>query len=125
MQFPLALFPLLAAFAAAAPAASTLEERAATTCGSTSYSAAQVSAASQQACSYYKDGKKAGSYPHTYNNYEGFNFRVAGPYQEFPIKSSGVYTGGEYYLLFFRARALVWRIAELTCALILRREPRC
>lgn len=105
MQFLLALFPLLAAFAAAAPA-STLEERAATTCGSTFYSAAQVNEASQQACSYYKDGKRAGSYPHTYNNYEGFNFRVAGPYQEFPIKSSGLYTGGEYHLLLFRATAI-------------------
>jgi hypothetical protein len=31
---------------------------------------------------------------HQYNNYEGFNFPVSGPYQEFPIKSSGVYTGG-------------------------------
>ncbi|KAK8120698.1 Guanyl-specific ribonuclease F1 [Apiospora kogelbergensis] len=93
MQFPLlALFPLLAAFAAAAPAA--LEERAATTCGGRSYSAAQVSAASQQACDYYQSGKKANNYPHTYNNYEGFNFRVAGPYQEFPIKTSGLYTGG-------------------------------
>ncbi|KAK7992825.1 guanyl-specific ribonuclease F1 [Apiospora saccharicola] len=94
MQFFPVLFPFLAAFAAAAPAASTLEERAATTCGSTSYSAAQVNEAAQQACSYYQDGKKAGSYPHTYNNYEGFNFRVAGPYQEFPMKKSGVYTGG-------------------------------
>jgi len=99
MQFPLlALFPLLAAFAAAAPAA--LEERAATTCGGRSYSAAQVSAASQQACEYYQSGKKANNYPHTYNNYEGFNFRVAGPYQEFPIKTSGLYTGGEFLLLF-------------------------
>ncbi|KAK7975619.1 poly(ADP-ribose) polymerase and DNA-Ligase zn-finger domain-containing protein, partial [Apiospora arundinis] len=32
--------------------------------------------------------------PHTYNNYEGFNFRVDGPYQEFPIKTNGLYTGG-------------------------------
>ncbi|KAK8044647.1 hypothetical protein PG993_004671 [Apiospora rasikravindrae] len=94
MQFLLALVPLLAAFVTAAPAAAVLEDRAATTCGSTSYSAAQVNAASQQACDYYKNGQQANKYPHTYNNYEGFNFRVAGPYQEFPIKSSGVYTGG-------------------------------
>ncbi|KAK7943682.1 Guanyl-specific ribonuclease F1 [Apiospora aurea] len=94
MQFILALVPLLAAFVTAAPAAAVLEDRAATTCGKTSYSAAQVNAASQQACTYYKNNQQANSYPHTYNNYEGFNFRVAGPYQEFPIKSSGVYTGG-------------------------------
>ncbi|KAK8069088.1 Ribonuclease f1 [Apiospora phragmitis] len=93
MQFLLTLFPLLAAFVAAAPGAAILEDRAATTCGSTSYSAAQVNAASQQACTYYKNNQQANSYPHTYNNYEGFNFRVAGPYQEFPIKSSGLYTG--------------------------------
>jgi ribonuclease T1 len=35
------------------------------------------------------------SYPHTYNDYEGFDFPVDGPYQEFPILSSfEVYTGG-------------------------------
>ncbi|KAH6987006.1 guanyl-specific ribonuclease F1 [Ilyonectria destructans] len=68
----------------------------ATKCGSTSYTAAQVRAAANAACSYYQDGDTAGTstYPHTYNNYEGFTFAVKGPYQEFPIKSSGVYTGG-------------------------------
>lgn len=78
----------------------TLEERAAATCGSVSYTAAQVNAASQKACSYYNAGTKAGSstYPHTYNNYEGFSFGgVAGPYQEFPILASGaLYTGGKH-----------------------------
>ncbi len=29
------------------------------------------------------------------SNYEGFDFIVSGPYQEFPIKSSGVYSGGK------------------------------
>ncbi|KAH6719910.1 Ribonuclease/ribotoxin [Leptodontidium sp. 2 PMI_412] len=73
-----------------------LEERAAATCGTTSYTAAAVNAASQKACSYYKAGSAPGGYPHTYNNYEGFKFGgVAGPYQEFPILSSGaLYTGG-------------------------------
>lgn len=44
----------------------------ATTCGSTSYTAAQVRAAANAACSYYQAGDTAGSstYPHTYNNYE-------------------------------------------------------
>jgi hypothetical protein len=31
---------------------------------------------------------------HQYNNYEGFNFPVSGPYEEFPILENGVYTGG-------------------------------
>lgn len=79
----------------------TLEVRAATTCGSTSYTAAQVSAAAAAACNYVKSGTTAGSstYPHQYNNYEGFNFAVAGPWQEFPILKSGVYTGGENLLI--------------------------
>jgi hypothetical protein len=89
-------FVLLLSTSAAAPV---LEERAATTCGSNSYTAAQVNAASVKACSYYNAGTTAGSstYPHTYNNYEGFTFAVSGPYQEFPILASGaLYTGGEY-----------------------------
>jgi len=61
------------------------------------YSAAAVNAASQKACSYYKAGSAPGGYPHTYNNYEGFNFGgLAGPYQEFPILASGaLYSGGK------------------------------
>lgn len=88
---------LTVALVAVVTALPTLEERAATTCGSTSYTASQVSAAAAAACQYYKAGTTAGSstYPHKYNNYEGFNFAVAGPWQEFPILSSGVYTGGE------------------------------
>lgn len=77
-------------------AAFPLEERAATTCGSTSYTANAVNAAAQKACTYYNAGSTAGGYPHTYNNYEGFTFKVAGPYQEFPLLASGsVYTGGK------------------------------
>lgn len=30
-----------------------------------------------------------------YNNYEGFDFLVSGPYQEFPLRTSGAYTGGK------------------------------
>jgi len=71
------------------------EPRDATTCGSNVYTAAQVSAASQKAYSYYQSGSAPGSYPHTYHNYEGFTFPVAGPYQEFPILASHeLYTGG-------------------------------
>ncbi|KAI1263562.1 Ribonuclease/ribotoxin [Xylariaceae sp. FL1019] len=97
MQFTtsiLALAALIApAFAApAAPAA--LEARAATTCGSTSYTATQVNQAAQKACAYYTAGTTANDYPHVYNNYEGFSFKVSGTYLEFPMLTSGVYTGG-------------------------------
>ncbi|CAG8954381.1 hypothetical protein HYFRA_00006007 [Hymenoscyphus fraxineus] len=73
------------------------QERAATTCGSTAYTAAQVNSAAQQAYSYYSRGQTVGSndYPHTFNNREGFDFAVGGPYQEFPmLASKQVYTGG-------------------------------
>ncbi|KAI5917220.1 Ribonuclease/ribotoxin [Camillea tinctor] len=95
---------LVAIFATVSPAAAApvIEERAATTCGSTYYSATQVNQAAQKACSYYQAGTTANSYPHTYNNYEGFSFSVSGPYLEFPILASGsVYTGGEFSFLFF------------------------
>ncbi|EDU48451.1 guanyl-specific ribonuclease Pb1 [Pyrenophora tritici-repentis] len=66
------------------------------TCGTVCYTSAQVSAAVKAGYGYYNNGDEAGSstYPHTYNNYEGFNFPVSGPYQEFPLKKSGTYTGG-------------------------------
>ncbi|KAI1176108.1 Ribonuclease/ribotoxin [Nemania sp. FL0916] len=88
------VFASLLALAALALAAPLVEERAATTCGSTSYSATQVNQAAQRACSDYQSGSAPGGYPHTYNNYEGFSFDVAGPYLEFPMLTSGVYTGG-------------------------------
>ncbi|KAH7161893.1 guanyl-specific ribonuclease F1 [Dactylonectria macrodidyma] len=63
--------------------------------GSNYYTAAQVNAASVRACNHYNAGTTVGGYPHTYNNYEAFTFAVSGPYQEFPILSSGsLYTGG-------------------------------
>jgi len=66
-------------------------------CGSTCYTSSQVSAARNAGYNYYREGDTAGSsnYPHTYNNYEGFDFLVQGPYQEFPLRTSGTYTGGE------------------------------
>jgi uncharacterized membrane protein len=89
-----ALFALVLSVVSAAPV---LEERqSATTCGSTYYSASKVSSAASAAYSNYRSGNTPGGYPHTYNNYEGFDFPVSGPYQEFPIKTSGIYTGGEY-----------------------------
>ena len=65
-------------------------------CGSTCYTSAQVTAARNSGYNYYRQGSQAGSstYPHTYNNYEGFDFLVSGPYQEFPLRTSGAYTGG-------------------------------
>nr|P16412.2 RecName: Full=Extracellular guanyl-specific ribonuclease Fl2; Short=RNase Fl2 [Fusarium lateritium] len=68
----------------------------ATTCSSKPYSAQQVRAAANAACQYYQSNDTAGSttYPHTYHNYEGFDFAVNGPYQEYPIRTSGVYSGG-------------------------------
>ncbi|KAI1476987.1 Ribonuclease/ribotoxin [Daldinia eschscholtzii] len=99
MQFAdgLVFLPLAALIAsiAAAPIVEDRAEQAATTCGSTHYTATQVNQAAQKACSYYSSGSAPGGYPHTYNNYEGFSFSVSGPYLEFPLLSSGsVYTGG-------------------------------
>ncbi|OAQ99906.1 hypothetical protein LLEC1_03227 [Akanthomyces lecanii] len=93
MQFT-ALFLSLVAVASAAP--TELLSRDATTCGTVYYSASQVDSASQAACQYVQNGGTAGgsTYPHKYNNYEGFDFPVNGPYYEFPIKSGGAYTGG-------------------------------
>ncbi|KAI1407865.1 ribonuclease-domain-containing protein [Hypoxylon sp. FL1857] len=85
----------LLASVAAAPLIEGRVEQAATTCGSTYYSATAVNQAAQKACTYYNSGSAPGGYPHTYNNYEGFSFDVSGPYLEFPLLSSGsVYTGG-------------------------------
>lgn len=96
MQFSVVAFLSALALVSAAPAE--LERRAAATCGSTSYSAGAVDAASSASCQHVRNGDKAGSstYPHKYNNYEGFNFKgLSGPFYEFPILSSGkVYTGG-------------------------------
>jgi hypothetical protein len=66
-------------------------------CGSTCYTSSQVSAARSAGYNYYRQNDQAGSstYPHTYNNYEGFDFLVKGPYQEFPLRTSGAYTGGK------------------------------
>lgn len=61
------------------------------------YSSSQVAQAVNQGCDYYQSGQQVGSndYPHRYNNYEGFDFRASGPWQEFPLLRSGPYTGGE------------------------------
>jgi hypothetical protein len=95
MHFSVASLLSLVALVSAAPA--DLQVRAATNCGGVAYTAARVQAAANAACNYVQNGGTAGSstYPHRYNNYEGFDFPVSGPYNEFPILKSGkVYTGG-------------------------------
>lgn len=97
MRFSFLTTLTLAASAIAAPV--TLSTRqSSTTCGNNYYSSGQVSGALNQGYNYYENGETAGSdsYPHTYNNYEGFDFPVSGPYQEFPIEESGVYSGGKF-----------------------------
>ncbi|KAK8930055.1 Guanyl-specific ribonuclease F1 [Metarhizium anisopliae] len=95
MHFSIVSLLSLVALVSAAPA--NLQARDATNCGGVQYTAGAVQAAADAACDYVQSGSHAGSstYPHRYNNYEGFNFPVAGPYNEFPILKSGkIYTGG-------------------------------
>lgn len=64
-------------------------------CGSNTYSASEVSAAQDAGYKLYQEGSDDDSYPHQYNDYEGFKFPVSGNWYEFPILSSGkVYDGG-------------------------------
>ena len=71
------------------------------TCGSVCYTQAQVTGSRNAGYNYYKQGGQAGgsTYPHTYNNYEGFRFLVSGPYQEFPLKTGAAYSGGTIHVL--------------------------
>jgi len=67
------------------------------TCGSTCYTATDISAAQAKGYELYQEDETEGSddYPHQYKDYEGFDFPVDGPWYEFPILSSGeVYSGG-------------------------------
>ncbi|KAI3480823.1 hypothetical protein L1887_57090 [Cichorium endivia] len=93
MKFSLALLALVPAVALAAP----LEPRqggVSVNCGGVSYTSTQVNRAINNGLS----GKYSSSgYPHTYNNYEGFDFSdyCDGPYKEYPLKTSSTgYTGG-------------------------------
>ncbi|KAL2261656.1 hypothetical protein VTK26DRAFT_3671 [Humicola hyalothermophila] len=99
---PALLLALCAAFAAADPALRpVLGKRQGTaslgnvTCGRNSYSKQQVDAAVAEGCRLHKAGEQIGSskYPHRFNNREGLELATDGPYQEFPILPSGVYTG--------------------------------
>ena len=62
----------------------------------TIYSQQNIDDAATAALSYYASGQTVGrdSYPHQYKDYEGFSFTCSAPYLEFPIETSGVYSGG-------------------------------
>lgn len=103
MQLPaLALALFAAATVTATSLAPVLERRQGTTglthvtCGGVSYSKAAIDDAVAEGCQLYADYETVGSskYPHKFNNREGLEFAVAGPYQEFPVLSNGrVYSG--------------------------------
>lgn len=68
------------------------------TCGRNDYTYAEIEEAAEAACEHVQDRTTVGrnSYPHRYNNFEGFEFDgVDGPYYNFPLMDNGnVYTGG-------------------------------
>ncbi|EXJ87745.1 ribonuclease T1 [Capronia coronata CBS 617.96] len=67
------------------------------TCGTVCYYQSTIDKAVAEGYSLYQSGQTEGSdeYPHKYNDYEGFDFPVAGPYYEFPILHTfKAYDGG-------------------------------
>jgi hypothetical protein len=101
MFLSISLVPLYAFLALSAPLL--VERQSATTCGSDRYTSAQINAAANAACNYVTAGSTAGgsTYPHVYHNYEGFDFGgKQGPFYEFPILESGVYTGRKFRIHF-------------------------
>lgn len=62
----------------------------------TEYSQTDIDNAATAALNYYAEGETVGSdsYPHQYNDYEGFTFSCSAPYLEFPIESGSTYSGG-------------------------------
>ncbi|PSK53958.1 hypothetical protein B9Z65_7764 [Elsinoe australis] len=65
-----------------------------TTCGKKYYDRNDIQLALNAGCKHYNAGTTVSGYPHKYNNYEGFEFDVAGPWQEFPILDNKAFTGG-------------------------------
>ena len=65
-------------------------------CIGTVYSQQNIDDAATAALNYYAEGQTVGSdsYPHVYHDYEGFSFSCSAPYLEFPILTSGTYSGG-------------------------------
>lgn len=67
------------------------------TCGSTCYWQEDIDAAVQKGFSLHQSGDTLGDndYPHEFDDREGFDISVSGPWYEFPILSSyEVYSGG-------------------------------
>ncbi|KAL2268260.1 hypothetical protein VTJ83DRAFT_3106 [Remersonia thermophila] len=66
------------------------------TCGRNTYSRDDVDAAVAEGCRLHAAGRQVGrqNYPHAFRNFEGIQFAAAGPYQEFPILSSGALFAG-------------------------------
>lgn len=97
----------LAALAAANPVAVDKRQSGSASCGGNTYSASQLRSAMNEGCSLHQDGETIGNnnYPHTFNNREGLPFETSGPFQEFPIVSGGVYTGGRSFCVF-----IMWRM---------------
>lgn len=100
----LTLIPFLALLTLAAP----IEKRApSVSCGGRSFTSSQVNKAVQNSNS---DAAPSSSYPHQYNNYEGFDFSdycSDSRYEEFPLTSGGVSTGwtvNEFYSPLTRPR---------------------
>ncbi|PTB70304.1 ribonuclease-domain-containing protein [Trichoderma citrinoviride] len=92
-----AVVGFVASASAAAIDSTLVDKRAACvyTCGSVCYWQSDIDAALSKGYSLYKSGDDEDSYPHQYNDYEGFKFPTASPWYEFPILSSfDVYTGG-------------------------------
>ncbi|PWY93894.1 Ribonuclease/ribotoxin [Aspergillus sclerotioniger CBS 115572] len=86
------LTPLLAHLTLASP------NTCAYTCGTSCYTVSAISAAQSEGWKLWEEWRTVGKdkYPHTYHDYEGFDFPVEGPYLEFPILRNGeVFTGGE------------------------------
>ncbi|KAM7206058.1 guanyl-specific ribonuclease F1 [Naviculisporaceae sp. PSN 640] len=91
---------ILVAFAACGATAAALATPGTTaianvTCGLNTYSQQQIEEATAEGCRLYDEGQQIGTskYPHKFNNREGLVFASSGPYQEFPIIRSGVYSG--------------------------------
>ncbi|RYP66438.1 hypothetical protein DL771_007767 [Monosporascus sp. 5C6A] len=90
---------LLATLSALNASAGPIEQRQAcvATCGSICYWQKSVDEAVDAGYELHQAGETVGNndYPHTFNNREGFDFVVAGPYQEFPMLNTfDPYTGG-------------------------------
>ncbi|WQF87588.1 Putative guanine-specific ribonuclease N1/T1/U2, ribonuclease/ribotoxin [Colletotrichum destructivum] len=102
---PALVFALCAVSAAANPIAALDKRQAAVdvgtanigtvTCGDNRYSKKQIEEATAEGCRLHAANQQLGSsqYPHRFNNRENLAFASSGPYQEFPIISSGNYTG--------------------------------